>query len=115
MSRQYRNTAQWLELIEAFEHSGQTQVEFCAELKLNPKYFSKRRSELLNAHSGPAFVQVQTQSMSTPAVNLGTLLLRDATEPNTIEIRRLTEKGVNQLFNLFDFGHIWLHRFVLEI
>lgn len=75
MSRQYRNTAQWLELIEAFEHSGQTQVEFCAELQLNPKYFSKRSGELLNAHSGPAFVQVQTQSMSTPAVNLGTLLI----------------------------------------
>ena len=31
MSRKYRNTAQWLELIEAFEQSGQTQVEFCAE------------------------------------------------------------------------------------
>ena len=74
MSRQYRNTAQWLELIEAFEHSGQTQDEFCAALKLNPKYFSKRRSELLNAHSGPAFVQIQTQSMSTPAVDSGASL-----------------------------------------
>lgn len=74
MSRQYRNTAQWLELIEAFEHSGQTQVEFCAELKLNPKYFSKRRSELLNTHSESAFIQVQAQSTSTPAVSLGTSL-----------------------------------------
>ena len=74
MSRQYRNTAQWLELIEAFEHSGQTQVEFCAALTLNPKYFSKRRSELLNAHSESAFVQAQTQSISTPAVNLATSL-----------------------------------------
>ena len=33
MSRQYRNTAQWLELIEAFERSGQIQVEFYAALK----------------------------------------------------------------------------------
>lgn len=74
MSRQYRNTAQWLELIEAFERSGQTQVEFCAALKLNPKYFSKRRSELLNTHSESAFVQVQAQSMSTPAVNLAASL-----------------------------------------
>ncbi len=74
MSRQYRNTAQWLELIEAFEHSGQTQVEFCAALKLNPKYFSKRRSELLNTHSEPAFVQVQTQSMSTPTAGSGASL-----------------------------------------
>ncbi len=74
MSRQYRNTAQWLELIEAFERSGQSQVEFCAGHNLNPAYFSKRRSELLNSNSESAFVQVQTQSISTPAVNLGTSL-----------------------------------------
>ena len=90
MSRQYRNTAQWLELIEAFEHSGQTQVEFCAALKLNPKYFSKRRSELLNAHSGPAFVQIQTQLISTPAVNLAPSLTlsfqqTELTLPLTVE------------------------------
>ena len=71
MSRQYRNTAQWLELIEAFEHSGQTQVEFCAALKLNPKYFSKRRSELLSTHPESAFIQVQTQSMITSATESG--------------------------------------------
>ena len=74
MSRQYRNTAQWLELIEAFERSGQTQVEFCAALKLNPKYFSKRRSELLSAHPESAFVQVQAQSISTPAADSGASL-----------------------------------------
>ena len=61
-------------LIEAFEHSGQTQVEFCAALKLNPKYFSKRRSEVVNTHSEPAFVQVQTQSMSTPTAGSGASL-----------------------------------------
>ena len=75
MSRQYRNTAQWLELIEAFEHSGQTQVEFCAALKLNPKYFSKRRSELLSTHPESAFIQVQAQSISTPAPSV-TLVVR---------------------------------------
>ena len=90
MSRQYRNTAQWLELIEAFERSWQTQVEFCAELKLNPKYFSKRRSELLNTHSESAFVQVQAQSMSTPPVGSGvSLALRfqqtELTLPLTVE------------------------------
>ena len=94
MSRQYRNTAQWLELIEAFEHSGQTQAEFCAELQINPKYFSKRRGELLNTHSGPAFVQVQTQSMSTPAAGSGaSLALRfqqtELTLPLTVEPRWL--------------------------
>ncbi|WP_158487633.1 hypothetical protein [Thiopseudomonas alkaliphila] len=40
MSRKYRNTAQWLELIEVFGLSGQSQVEFCAEHNLNPVYFS---------------------------------------------------------------------------
>ena len=94
MSRQYRNTAQWLELIEAFEHSGQTQVEFCAALKLNPKYFSKRRSELLNTHSEPAFVQVQAQSISTPAAGSGaSLALRfqqtELTLPLSVEPRWL--------------------------
>ena len=94
MSRQYRNTAQWLELIEAFEHSGQTQVEFCAALTLNPKYFSKRRSELLNAHSESAFVQVQAQSVSMPAVNFGaSLTLRfqqtELTLPLSVEPRWL--------------------------
>ena len=74
MSRQYRNTAQWLELIEAFERSGQTQVEFCAALKLNPKYFSKRRSELLSTHPESAFIQVQAQSISTPAADSGASL-----------------------------------------
>ena len=93
MSRQYRNTAQWLELIEAFECSGQTQVEFCAELKLNPKYFSKRRSELLNAHSGPAFVQIQTQSMSTPAVDSGaSSRLIHQTKPRTKKASGLSFK-----------------------
>ena len=74
MSRKYRNTAQWLELIEAFEQSGQTQVEFCAEHDLNSAYFSKRRGELLSAHSESAFTQVQPQSVSMPAVNFGTSL-----------------------------------------
>ncbi len=44
-----------------------------------------------------------------------TKLLRDATKPNSIEVRRLTEKGENQLFDPFDFVQIWPHRFFLEI
>ena len=59
MSRKYRSTTQWLELIKAFEKSGQSQVSFCAEHKLNPAYFSKRRSELLQTGDPSAFVQVQ--------------------------------------------------------
>jgi len=94
MSRQYRNTAQWLELIEAFERSGQTQVEFCAAFKLNPKYFSKRRGELLSTHPESAFIQVQAQSISTPAADSGaSLALRfqqtELTLPLSVEPRWL--------------------------
>ena len=59
MSRKYRSTAQWLELIEAFEQSDQSQVNFCAKHKLNPAYFSKRRGELLQPDDQSTFVQVQ--------------------------------------------------------
>ena len=74
MSRKYRNTAQWLELIEVFELSGLSQVEFCAEHDLNPAYFSKRRGELLSAQSEPAFVQVQSRSSCNSAVSFDTSL-----------------------------------------
>lgn len=70
MSRKYRNTAQWLELIEVFELSGQSQVEYCAEHNLNPAYFSKRRGEFLNAHSEPAFVQVTRTVAASPDTSL---------------------------------------------
>lgn len=50
MSRTHRSHAQWLELFEAFEQSGQTQATFCAERELNPAYFSKRSRELLQKH-----------------------------------------------------------------
>lgn len=72
MSRQYRNTAQWLELIEAFEHSGQTQVEFCAALKLNPKYFSKRGINdvviftVVNSKYFPKIVQIAHILLNAP-------------------------------------------------
>lgn len=58
MSRTHRSHAQWLELFEAFEQSGQTQATFCAERELNPAYFSKRRRELLQKHDN-GFVQAQ--------------------------------------------------------
>ncbi|MRJ43270.1 MULTISPECIES: IS66 family insertion sequence element accessory protein TnpA [Idiomarina] len=58
MSRTHRSHAQWLELFEAFEQSGQTQAAFCAERALNPGYFCKRRRELLEEHDN-GFVQAQ--------------------------------------------------------
>ena len=94
MSRKYRNTTQWLELIEAFEQSGQSQVDFCAEHTLNPAYFSKRRGELLNADAAPAFVQVQPKLVKTFAFDSGTsLMLRfqqaELTLPISVEPRWL--------------------------
>ncbi|MGB1030695.1 MAG: IS66 family insertion sequence element accessory protein TnpA, partial [Pseudoalteromonas marina] len=56
MSRTHRSHAQWLELFEAFEQSGQTQAAFCTERDLNPAYFSKRRRELLEQNDN-GFVQ----------------------------------------------------------
>jgi len=63
MRRTHRSHAQWLELFEAFEQSGQTQAAFCAERDLNPAYFSKRRRELLEENDN-GFVQAQ-QVMQT--------------------------------------------------
>ncbi|MFD1007305.1 IS66 family insertion sequence element accessory protein TnpA [Oceanisphaera ostreae] len=58
MSRQYRNEAQWRELISAFEQSGQSQVEFCAEQSISSAYFSQRRKALLSL-DGAAFIAVK--------------------------------------------------------
>ncbi|WP_411360661.1 IS66 family insertion sequence element accessory protein TnpA [Pseudidiomarina sp. YC-516-91] len=63
MSRTHRSHAQWLELFEAFEQSGQTQATFCAERELNPAYFSKRRRELLKKHDN-GFDQAQCYQRS---------------------------------------------------
>ena len=64
MSRQYRNEAQWRELINAFEQSGQSQVDFCAEQNVNPAYFSQRRNALRNLDE-PTFVEVKNQTAHT--------------------------------------------------
>ena len=58
MSRKHRNEAQWRELINAFEQSGQSQVEFCAEQGVNSAYFSQRRNALRNLDE-PAFVELK--------------------------------------------------------
>jgi|SRR5690606_22134 len=77
MSRTHRSHAQWLELFEAFEQSGETQAAFCAERDLNPAYFSKRRRKLLEQNDN-GFVQAQ-QVMQTNhhslTLNYGNLAL----------------------------------------
>jgi hypothetical protein len=41
-----RTKAQWHELFEAQQSSGQTNAAFCRQHKLNPKYFSLRKQQL---------------------------------------------------------------------
>ncbi|WP_319784463.1 IS66 family insertion sequence element accessory protein TnpA [Oceanisphaera sp. IT1-181] len=64
MSRKHRRSAQWLELINAFEQSGQSQVDFCAEQNVSSAYFTQRRRALRNLDE-PAFVEVQPQATHT--------------------------------------------------
>ena len=61
MSRKYRNQAQWRELINAFEQSGQSQVDFCAEQNISSAYFSQRRNALRHLDEA-AFVEVKTHA-----------------------------------------------------
>lgn len=61
MSRKHRSQAQWRELINAFEQSGQSQVDFCAEQNISSAYFSQRRSALRNVDNA-AFAKVKPQS-----------------------------------------------------
>lgn len=44
-----RSKADWDELVALFEESGLRQVDFCAEMGLNPKQFSYQRSKRLGA------------------------------------------------------------------
>jgi hypothetical protein len=52
-----RTKAQWLSLIKEFENSGLSQVRFCAERGLNPKYFSLRRAKLKAAEQHSSFIE----------------------------------------------------------
>lgn len=68
--RNTRTPADWLALFEQFDQSGLSQAAFCRTVDVNPKYFSKRRRDLLKADDAPvippssssrtaAFVSVQ--------------------------------------------------------
>ena len=64
MSRKHRSEAQWLELINVFEKSGQSQADFCAEQNVSSAYFSQRRRALRNLDE-PAFVEVKALAAHT--------------------------------------------------
>jgi hypothetical protein len=55
-------------LIAEFEKSGLSQAAFCRQHSLNAKYFSLKRSKLLNSNSSntPQFVRVDNLSQPSP-------------------------------------------------
>ncbi|MGB5856529.1 MAG: hypothetical protein WBH20_14885 [Oceanisphaera sp.] len=78
MSRKHRSQAQWLELINAFEQSGQSQVDFCAEQNVSSAYFSQRRSVLrhLDESAFVAVTPLAAHNFSAPNSTSPTLTLR---------------------------------------
>lgn len=65
-----RTQAQWQSLIQQFERSGLSQVAFCQQHELNPKYFSLRRSKLRAMKVMPAsnFVEASPITLDRPEV-----------------------------------------------
>ena len=66
MRRIRRTSAQWHELLKRFEASKIRATDFCHKHNIDPKYFSKKKSEyrtkLNNANS---FVKVKVNNSST--------------------------------------------------
>lgn len=56
-NKKYRH---WPTLLKAFDQSGLTQVQFCQERNINPKYFSTRRSQLLGKEKNN-FIKVKAE------------------------------------------------------
>ena len=56
-----RRKHNWPQLFSNFEHSDQTQAEFCKQHGLNPNYFSLKLSKY-KANSPPAFARVAVES-----------------------------------------------------
>ena len=71
-----RTPAEWHTLFHEHKQSGQSAAAFCREHDLCPRYFSKRRQQLLNSDAvsrspKPAFVPVAvTKSMEPVHVEL---------------------------------------------
>lgn len=65
MKRIRRTSDQWQELFKTFEVSELRAVEFCSIHNINPKYFSKKKSEYsLKPRNTNGFVKVQINKSS---------------------------------------------------
>lgn len=71
-----RTKAQWLELIQQQQASGQTQAQFCREHGVCPRYFSLRKKQLSQPEKAKPFVQAKR---TLPVGNGRFLTLRTAT------------------------------------
>ena len=69
-----RSKEQWLTLIEAQTHSGQSAAQFCQQHGLDDKYFSLRKKQLRQALPEPAFVPA-TRISDTPPTGKSTFTL----------------------------------------
>lgn len=64
-----RRKHNWPQLFSDFEHSGQTQTEFCKQHGINPNYFSLKLSKH-KAASSSAFARVAVESLNEQAQSL---------------------------------------------
>jgi len=67
--RKYRNREDWKALIKAQLGSGLSAAEFCRQQHINPKYFSKRKTEYIRlaskTESSSAFVKLHPPVLAT--------------------------------------------------
>lgn len=59
----------WPELLAEFEQSGLSQVDFCKERQIDPKYFCQQRNKYHNK-ANSAFTQIQVQTSGADANGL---------------------------------------------
>jgi len=60
----------WPALLEEFEQSGLTQVQFCLKKNLNPKYFSQKR-KAATASTDTAFTKVSVETPTGMTLQVG--------------------------------------------
>lgn len=59
----------WPELLKSFDESGMSQTEFCKQHNINPKYFSLKRSKILNGDAS-RFGRVDVEKPIASPMNL---------------------------------------------
>ncbi len=67
--RKNRTHNQWQALIDEQHSSGQSAAAFCRQKRINPKYFSKRKTDHLRSSNrskaSPSFIQARPPTQTT--------------------------------------------------